>query len=167
VTKFITWFFIANRITNGRIQTDSLCLFLTATRLQPRNIYCAANLFIPYNKWIKFLMFLTPIWRNICWISRPKCVDIRTDRARSKMRKRQWCTQHASLTGTCKNDKNVPERHVRWNHKTVNHTTSKQLNATLLQIICEGIGTEHTALLLNTEITWLSRSFVQNCLLSL
>jgi hypothetical protein len=37
------------------------------------------------------------------------------------------------------------------------HIKSKPLNARLIKILCEGMGSEHTSLLLHTEVRRLSR----------
>jgi hypothetical protein len=41
--------------------------------------------------------------------------------------------------------------------KIVNHIKSMPLTARVFTIFCKGMGSEHTALLLYTELRWLSR----------
>jgi hypothetical protein len=41
--------------------------------------------------------------------------------------------------------------------KTVNHIISKTLNAGLFKILCKEMGSEHTTLLLFTDVRWLSK----------
>jgi hypothetical protein len=44
--------------------------------------------------------------------------------------------------------------------KIVNHIQFKPVNVRLFKILCEGMGSEHTALLLHTEVRWLLRGKV-------
>jgi hypothetical protein len=42
-----------------------MCLFVTATRIQLRKIFCATNLLKAELQVNKFLMFLTTTWKNM------------------------------------------------------------------------------------------------------
>jgi hypothetical protein len=75
---------------------------------------------------------------------------------------------HRKALGVTKmtaNMKNVLDDTV----KIVNHIKSNHLNATLLTVLCEEIGSEHTSLVLHTEVRCFSgfSNFAQKCLHSL
>ncbi len=51
--------------------------------------------------------------------------------------------------------------------KAIKFIKSRPLNARLFSRLCDGMGSEHTELLLHTEVRWLSRGQVLNRLFEL
>ncbi len=51
--------------------------------------------------------------------------------------------------------------------KAINFIKSRPLNACLFRRLCDGMGSEHTELLLHTEVCWLSKGKVLNRLFEL
>jgi hypothetical protein len=148
-------------------------LFVIAIKIELK-IYCSVKLLKSTEQAKQFFNVIDTFMMEHN-INRQKCVDVSTAGARAMVRKvvgvvacikalvlSSWsshCLLHQQglvVKTMPANLKNVPHDTVKF----VSHIKAKPTNARIFRILCEEMFSEHTSLLLHTELRWLPRGKV-------